>query len=55
MNKSDSIALIIPIHYEQNNVAHLLKNISIKIKVPVTLYFIYDNDTLFLDSTAMKC
>ena len=44
MNKSDSIALIIPIHYEQNNVARLLKNISLKIKIPIILYFIYDDD-----------
>ena len=44
MNKSDSIALIIPIHYEQNNVIQLLKNISSKIKIPIVLYFIYDDD-----------
>ena len=38
------IALIIPIHYEQHNVTQLLKNISSKIKIPIVLYFIYDDD-----------
>ena len=38
------IALIIPIYYEENNVIPLLSKISISIKAPIKVYFIYDEE-----------
>ena len=43
MSDSDKIALIIPIHYEENNILPLLDNITLRIKIPIKLYFIYDD------------
>ena len=51
MYENNSIALIVPIHYEEKNVVPLLDNISLKVKIPINLYFIYDDDN---DPTVKK-
>ncbi len=51
MPKNNSIALIVPIHYEEKNVVPLLDNISLRIKIPINVYFIYDDDN---DPTVKK-
>jgi hypothetical protein len=44
MSNSESIALIIPIYHEQDNVVNLLDKIQLQIKIPINIYFIYDDD-----------
>ena len=44
MSESNSIALIVPIHYEEKNVVPLLDDVALRIKIPINLYFIYDDD-----------
>ena len=44
MSNSESIALIIPVYQEQDNVINLLDKIQLQIKIPINIYFIYDDD-----------